>query len=163
MSVKLTKQGKIFFTSLAAIAIVGVLILSLVLQHNQKQMAVTPNYPTILPTNTTVASLGGWRRISPSNASPVYAYSDSLSGVKIDVSEQPLPASFKDSLDSKLADLAKQFNATTKLDSDPIAYIGTSAKGPQSVILTKHDLLILIKSASVIDNKSWQKYISSLN
>lgn len=162
MAVKLTKQGKIFFTIVAAVAIVGLVVVSLILQHNQKIAAVKPSYQTVLPAKTTADQLGGWRRISPQNSDPVYAYSDTIDGVKVDVSEQPLPASFKDDVPGKIADLAKQFNATTKLDGDPVIYLGTSAQGPQSVIFTKNNLLILIKSASAVSSASWQKYAQSL-
>jgi hypothetical protein len=80
------------------------------------------------------------------------------------VSEQPLPDAFTRDTAGSIADLAKQYNATVKLKAgDAAVYVGTSAKGPQSTILAKHSLLILIKSKSQIDNSSWTNYVSSLN
>ena len=59
--------------------------------------------------------------------------------------------------------LAQGYNATDKIKaSDTDVYIGTSSKGPQSVILAKEDLLILIKSQGKVSNDAWQKYVDSL-
>jgi hypothetical protein len=125
---------------------------------------VSPSYPTVLPESSSIESLGGWKKISPPEAEAVYAYSDSLESVDITVSEQPLPKSFKNDIDSQLADLAKKFNAGDQLEtSNATTYIGTSANGPQSVIVTKKNLLILIKSQKKIEDSSWIRYINSLN
>lgn len=116
-----------------------------------------------MPDDKAISNLGGWRQISPPGAEPVYAYVDTISNTTINVSQQPLPDSFKDDVDSQIANMAKKFNATTKLDADDTkVYIGTSAKGPQSVIFTKNGLLILIKSQQTITDKSWIDYIQSL-
>jgi hypothetical protein len=93
----------------------------------------------------------------------VYAYIDKLAGVQINVSEQPLPASFKDNPDQQLSQLAQNFEATNKITAGgTTVYIGTSIKGPQSVLLTKSNLLILIKSTGQIPNGDWAAYINSL-
>lgn len=121
-------------------------------------------YQTVLPDGKTITDLGGWKRVSPPESEPVFAYTDTLENVTISVSQQPLPPSFTGSIDDHIAELAKKFNATTRVDSDgtPL-YIGTSAQGPQSVILSKNTLLILIKSQGKIDTAAWQKYTKSLN
>src|SRR5690606_16113848 len=113
---------------------------------NQKE--VTPSFETVQPDGKTVNQVGGWSLVSPENSAPVYAYTDMIDGVKITVSEQVLPREFQDNTPGKVEELAKQFNATTKLEGSEsqIFYLGTSAKGPQSVILAKNNLLILIKS-----------------
>jgi len=121
-------------------------------------------YQTILPSGKSIDSLGGWKRVSPSKADPVYAYVDKIGDTPINVSEQPLPQSFIGDTDDNVAELAKQYNATTKIDANGIkVYIGSSAKGPQSVIFTKNSLLILIKSDQKIDDAAWVSYIKSLN
>jgi hypothetical protein len=141
---------------------------------NQKSMSSTqdvpkkqidsPSYPTVLPDSFTIESLGGWTKISPPDAEAVYAYSDNLDSVGITVSEQPLPEAFKNNIDTQLADLAKKFNANDHLETpSATTYIGTSANGPQSVIVTKKNLLILIKSQKKIEDSSWIRYINSLN
>ena len=124
----------------------------------------TPEYETVSPKDKSIDKLGGWRRISPPEGEPVFAYSDKINNTPISVSQQPLPDSFKTGTDGQVAELAKKFNATTKIDADgtPV-YIGTSAKGPQSVILAKNDVLILIKSQQKIEDPSWIEYIKSLN
>jgi len=123
----------------------------------------SPSYPTVLPKEKSIGSLGGWKRVSPPEKDPVFAFSDTLDGVSISISEQPLPASFKNDTDNQVAGLAQKFSATDKLETGAItAYIGTSSKGPQSVIFTKNDLLILIKSEQKVADTSWTAYIRAL-
>lgn len=125
--------------------------------------ATTPTYETVTPKDKSIEDLGGWQRVSPANSNPVFAYSDKIGDISINVSQQPLPEPFKKNTDSHVADLAKKFSATTKLDAGSTkAYIGTSAKGPQSVIFSQKETLILIKSQKTIDNKAWIQYIASL-
>lgn len=156
------------------IVIVGALVLwSVVNQQSTAKKTAARNsnesvenleYQTVLPESKSISELGGWKRISPEKSDPVFAYSDKIGDVPISVSEQPLPASFKTNVDDQIAELAKKFNATTKIDaSGTKVYIGTSAKGPQSAILTKNGLLVLIKSENKVDEKDWTAYIKSLN
>jgi hypothetical protein len=154
------------------IVVLGLTITGFTLAHNNKdtdssvvgeKKTDTPKYPTILPSGKSIESLNGWTRISPPENDPVYAYTDGISGISISVSEQPIPASFVDNLDSRVSDLAKKYNATTQISAgDTKVYIGTSAKGPQSVIFAKNDVLVLIKSQQKIADKEWIKYIESL-
>ena len=123
----------------------------------------TPKYSTLLPANKDINSLGGWKRVSPTNADPVYAYVDKIDGVPISVSEQPLPDKFKTNTADQIKELAQDFSATEKITvGEIIIYLGSSSDGPQSVIIDKGDLLILIKSESKIENSSWANYVSSL-
>ena len=122
-----------------------------------------PSYPTLLPTGISIEELGGWQRVSPQGKDPVFAYVDSINGVQINVSQQPLPQSFKQDTTGSIEKLAEQFYAKDKITVDELtAYVGTSEKGPQSVVLAKKDLLILIKSTEKIPNDLWGVYISSL-
>lgn len=123
----------------------------------------TPKYATVVPAGKSIQSLGGWTRISPPNRDPVYAYADKIDGVQINVSEQPLPANFLSDTANQIAQLAEGFGATGKftVGSTPV-YIGTSVNGPQSLILSKSKLLILIKSTTPLSNNKWAAYISSL-
>ena len=128
------------------------------------QTRLNPGYPTVLPSSKTISGLGGWQRISPPGSEPVYAYADTIDGVAISVSQQPLPVSFKTNTKEQVAELAKKFNATTQVQAGSTTlYIGTSAKGPQSVIFIKETVLILIKSQQKIKDTSWQQYAESLN
>lgn len=156
------------------IVIIGLAVIGLSIHHHNaltSSRASNPNsvienleYQTVLPSGKSIDSLGGWKRVSPSGSEPVYAYVDSIDGIPVSVSQQPLPASFKADIDGQVAELAKKFNATTKLDAgDTKVYLGTSAKGPQSVILTKNGLLILIKSQEKVTDGAWITYAKSLN
>lgn len=158
----------------SVVIIIGVIVIwSVVNQQSTAKKATARNsnesvenleYQTVLPENKSISELGGWKRISPEKSDPVFAFSDKIGDVPISVSEQPLPASFKTNIDDQIAELAKKFNATTKIDaSGTKVYIGTSAKGPQSAILTKNGLLILIKSENKVDEKAWAQYVKSLN
>lgn len=122
-----------------------------------------PTFATLLPEKKKITDLGGWKRVSPPQNEPVFAYTDTLAGTSVSVSQQPLPPAFKSNPKSQVAELAKKFNATSKIDVNGTdVYIGTSAKGPQSVIFAKKDLLILIKSQNKVDDMTWASYIASL-
>lgn len=121
-------------------------------------------YQTVVPTGRTIGSLGGWKKISPPGKPAVYAFSDTIGGVIIHVSQQPLPDSFIGNSEARVAELAKSYNAQTTIDAGGTrAYLGTSAKGPQSVIFTKNNLLIMIKSQKKVPNASWSTYIKALS
>ncbi len=123
----------------------------------------TPSYATLLPVGKTATDLGGWTRISPANRDPVYAFVDKIGTVQVTVSEQPLPAKLEVDPATQVAQLAQNFSATDKFTAGgTTAYIGTSAQGPQSVILTKKGLLVLIKSTYTLTNDQWAAYITSL-
>lgn len=120
----------------------------------------TPEYATITPNQKSVE----WSRVSPPNHNAVFAFADTVGSIPITVSEQPLPDSFKHGTDSQLEELAKSYSANRFITVDDTkVYIGTSAKGPQSLILSKKSLLILIKSTATLHDEQWSAYISSLN
>jgi hypothetical protein len=122
-----------------------------------------PNYQTILPEGKSIENYGAWVRVSPENKNPVYAYADKLNNVLINVSEQPVPVTFKADIQGSMKKLAEQYSANDIVTAgDVTAYIGTSIKGPQSVLLIKDDILILMKSASRIPDNYWTDYIRSL-
>lgn len=129
-----------------------------------KELIENIEYQTILPEGKSIDKLGGWKRVSPEGQTPVYAYVDKIGEASISVSQQPLPGSFIGKVDKEVAQLAKSYGATTELQADETkVYVGTSAKGPQSVILSKNSLLIMIKSQKQIDNSAWVEYIKGLN
>ena len=131
--------------------------------HTPKLEKGTPNYATVLPAGKSIKSLGGWTRISPPKASPVYTYIDRLENVQINVSEQPLPDSFKSDTARQLQQFAENEKATQKITvGGSTVYISTSSQGPQSIFFTKNNLLILVKSDATISDNSWVNYINSL-
>jgi hypothetical protein len=122
-----------------------------------------PDYKTLVPAGKDIKQLGGWTRVSPPDKNPVFAYTDMIGSTRISVSEQPLPKNFKNDTAVQIDELAKGFNANEKITaSGTTIHLGTSANGAQSVILTKNNLLILIKSVSPITSNEWVKYVTSL-
>lgn len=155
-----TKQKKRYVYS--AILVVVVIIIAAILLIRPRGTSEIPTYDTVLPRGATVEALGGWKRVSPPGSEPVFAYLDTIDGVSISVSQQPLPTDFEKK-DDAVGELARSYNATHALAvGDMTIYIGTSAKGPQSVIFSKKDLLILIKSQATIADTKWLSYISTL-
>ncbi len=131
--------------------------------HPSIKKGVKPKYDTVLPKGKSIDDLGGWALVSPPNVEPVYAYTDKVGDISVIVSQQQLPKSFKAETATRIEEVAKQFTANDKITAgDTTAYIGTSIKGPQSVVFSKNDLLILIKSSAKVPNDQWVKYISSL-
>jgi len=127
------------------------------------QNSTLPNFKPVLPQGKSIESLGGWQKLTTPSGDTFYVYLDTVNGVTVNVSQQLLPGKFKDDVTNKMTDLARAYNANTKLDVDGTrVYIGTSAKGPQSVLFTKNGLLILMKSWATIPDAEWTTYIKSL-
>ena len=79
------------------------------------------------------------------------------------MSQQPLPDAFNDDAEKELEKLATSFSADELIvTSNPKAYLGTSVKGPQTVIFYKYDILVFILASRKIDKQDWTDYIRSL-
>jgi len=151
-----------------SIIAIGIILLSIgaytLLANKYRASSENPGFETLTPRGKSADDFGGWKRVSPPKSDPVFAYTDSIKGVPILVSQQAMPASFTGNINDEVTALAKQFNAAAEIDANGIIiYIGTSAKGPQSVIFTKNDLLILIKSQKQIENSAWAEYVKLLS
>lgn len=117
----------------------------------------------ILPKDSSITALGGWKQTKTPTDEPIFTYNDTINGIAISVSQQLLPKASQVTTDAHVADIAKKINATNKIDAEGTKlYIGTSTKGPQYVVLTKNNLLILIKSLNTIDDNAWANYAKSL-
>lgn len=164
-----SKKAIVITSSIAAVILISLLVAIFLYQHsktaeNTARTTEQPQFSTILPKDKSINKLGGWGRVSPPNTEPVFAYNDTLAGVSISVSQQPLPKAFEGDEEAQVSELAKQYGATTQISAgDTKVHIGISSQGPQSVIFVKNNLLILIKSQQKIDNKDWSKYIESLS
>lgn len=123
-----------------------------------------PTFATQLPEGKSIDDLGGWGRVSPSTSDPVFAFADSIGGVRITVSEQQLPANFRADPVGKVTALAKQFNATDPLSvsQGAVAFMGVGMKGQQSVVMYEHDLLILARSDEKLSKVQWESYLDHL-
>lgn len=122
-----------------------------------------PNFSALIPKGKTIESLGGWQKLTAPNGDVFNVYVDNVSGVSVNVSQQQLPGKFKNDLTNQMTNMARAYNANTKLDANGTkVYVGTSAKGPQSVIFTKNGVLVLMKSWATIPDADWITYINSL-
>ena len=76
---------------------------------------------------------------------------------------QPIPSTFKPAIGDNVKKVAEQFSANTVLSVDNgAAYLGTSAKGPQSFVGYRGDLLVFMTSQQKIADKAWADYFDSL-
>lgn len=120
--------------------------------------SATPDYTTLTPDHKQV----NWQRSVLPSGSTAYVYADDISGIPITVSEQPLPANLA-SDPMKLEEIARGYHATRFITVDGAkVFIGMPLKGIQAVLFTKSNLLVLMKSTSVLNDAQWQAYIQSL-
>jgi hypothetical protein len=171
---RLTKKQKLL--SLTVVGIVAILlgttawINTQTTNHKSKLSAQnrapglvqgSPNFAVLVPNGKSVNNIGGFIR---SDKNQLFVYIDKINNVRINVSQQPLPDDFKSNPTNQVEQLAKNYKADGKITvGGNTIHIGTSAKGPQTVLFTKNDLLILIVSNDKIENDQWAQYISSLN
>jgi hypothetical protein len=123
-----------------------------------------PEFDTLLPVGKTIEELGGWGRVSPPDRDPVFAYSDTLADSHIVVSQQPMPNDYANDPKAGAAKIAKQFNAGKQLTTTEggVVYIASANSGAQSVITTKKNLLIMIRSTAAIGDEIWRSYVYGL-
>jgi len=122
-----------------------------------------PNFRAVLPEHKTIESLGGWQKLTAPNHDVFYVYLDTINGVDVNVSQQLLPGKFKGNVTQSMLEMARAYNANVTLDADGVTvYVGTSAKGPQSVLFTKNGVLVLMKSWATIPDSDWVAYVKSL-
>lgn len=154
-----------FFTAIAMI-LLGFVFLGIGIYkvHSSKadETNVSPNFDPVLPQGKTIKSLGGWQKLTSPNGDAFFVFVDTVNGVTINVSQQQLPGKFKGDITNKMTELSRAYNANTKLDADGVpVYVGTSAKGPQSVLFSKNGLLVLMKSWATIPDSAWIAYVKS--
>jgi hypothetical protein len=122
--------------------------------------AQSPAYQPILPDGDETAT------DSPLAYDPqrgIVSYTDKIKNIPITVSQQPLPANFAANPDKEVENIAKNFSAKEVIEAGGTkAFLGTSFKGPQSVILHKNKLLIFLYSDNKIEKEDWAVYIMGL-
>lgn len=125
----------------------------------------TPDFKAFLPAGETIDAYGGWTRVSPSDSAPVYAYSATLYGTAIIVSQQKLPNNFEGDVQGKVQELQSDQGYVTQhtieLDSTTI-YIGVSKNNYQSTIFEREGTLVLITSYRSINDSTIESYVKSL-
>lgn len=121
----------------------------------------TPQFKTVVPDGD--VSKTDSKTVGYDSSKQVASYIDTLSGVPITVSMQAMPSSFPTDASNQVQKIAENFSANTELPVDKYsAFLGTSAKGPQSLVGYKGRVLIFITSDTKIDNSAWVQYFDSL-
>lgn len=153
-------RKKLLLVGGAIVISISILTTMLLLQPKGGFQSVSPDFKALTPNN----AKQDWKQSKPEGSSAaVYIFTDTIHDVPIKVSEQPLPPSFRDDPASKIAEVAQGFNATNTMQVNGLTvYIGTSTKGPQSVIFSDGTLLVLIKSDTTISSGAWADYIKTL-
>ena len=92
----------------------------------------------------------------------VAVYSIKLKDRNLVVSQQLLPEGFKSDPTSRLKTLAETIYAKDAIaGKNSTAYLGTSIKGPQTLVFVTNELLVFIKSDGKIDNDQWRTLLDS--
>lgn len=149
------------------LGLIGFLIWNGVAAHSDRKTgdltAVAPPFQAVLPANVAIEDLGGWQKLTPPSGDAYFVFTDEINSVRIQVSQQPMPSSFKANPTEKIAEMARAYNATETFDVHGTkVYLGNSVKGPQSVIFTRKNVLVLINSDKKIEDAAWVNYIKSL-
>jgi hypothetical protein len=120
-----------------------------------------PEFKTLAPNGDVKSAASG--SYAYDQAKKVASYTDKIGTVNVVVSQQQLPDKFLGNPDGELAKFADQIYAKEKLEVGvTTAYIGTSEKGPQTVVFTKDLLLIFISADRELDKSSLFNYIDAL-
>lgn len=105
-------------------------------------------------------------KVSPPENAPVYAFIDTFQGVELRLSQQEMPPEFKDNQAEKLAQVAKDFQATDVIQIDDMkVYHGFTERfgGVQSLVFIKKDVMVFISSAKKFSDDDWAGYILGLD
>lgn len=123
-----------------------------------------PKFKILLPSGDQKNIISDIVRSTPNNVAPGYRYFDDINGSTISVTQQQLPESFKADVASKVAAMAKDFQANNVIKiNDNIVYHGINEKTKQqSLIFTKNNLLVFIISEKKLSDDDWAGYITSL-
>lgn len=153
--------------AIACVSVVGAIVVLNIAKSPSNTGGTTangtnvPDFKTILPNGKTEETSSGKLGYDPERK--VASFTDTIDLVDVTVSQQPLPEAFKTDPQGELKKLAEQISANEEIkNSSPNAYLGTSAKGPQTVVFVKNNLLIFIHSSRSIDKPGWAEYITRL-
>jgi len=162
------KKAGIMLAGLAVVGLAGFSAFKLIDKTNSNDTrdvlsdaVIEPEYDTVLPEGKKEETEGGKIGYDPQRK--VASFKDTIGGVPVTVSQQPLPEPFKANPDEEIKKVAENFSATEVIsEANPRIYLGNDVKGPQTVIFHKNDVLVFILSSQPIDNKQWVAYITEL-
>ena len=123
----------------------------------------TPSFAILKPEGRKFDSLDTVK-VSPTGNDPVYAFTDTLDGIEIQVSQQEVPKSFDFNQEVELERVAKDFQATNviQIDDNKVFHGLSDKTKQQSLIFIKDDLLVFIKSPQKLSDEVWAGYIMGL-
>ena len=91
-------------------------------------------------------------------------YDDEINGIPITVSQQPFPDIYRSDVEGGVSKIAKDFGAKETLTYEgQTMYYGQDFEGPQTVVLSKNDLLVFILTTKAVDKLALQVYAGNLN
>jgi hypothetical protein len=120
-----------------------------------------PSFAVLYPKNK--ENLVAVTRKTPSG-DIIHTFKDEISSIEIEVTQQELPASFKEDKVTKLENMAKGFLADNIIQVDTITiYHGMDERtGVQSLFFIKNESLFSVRAASQLNDDIWAAYIASL-
>lgn len=161
--------------SLAALAVLLVLVAGINKLNNKQDVssdtggaatgtaanAVKPEFNSLVPEGKDSDFEAS--KVRYDSEKKVASFEDTIIGVGITLSQQQLPENFKSDPEAEVQKIAENFGAREVIYAGEVkAFSGVSAKGPQTVIFSKHDLLIFIKSNEKLDKDGLIQYIIDL-
>lgn len=159
------KRNKLIFLIILTLAIIisAGLVLKAALNrsHQSKSfvntMLASPNFHVLKPADNPTVTL------APLKGDHAFSFDDKIAGIAVTVNQQPLPSDFKANPAQALADFAKTLQTTTKFGAGSVtAYTGKTARGEQTTVFVKNDLLLFITSKQSLSNDQLANYINLL-
>ena len=151
----------VVFVLIIVVSIGGVLLLN---HSNDKKNTTNQAQPDFNPL------YANGNKPDPDQASFAYngerhvaSYNDTVAGVDITVSQQPLPENFKKDPEEEFQKLSKTFKHVQPFYAGEVkAYKALSDLGQQTVFFVKNDLLVFINAQKQLDQDGLLLYIASL-
>ncbi|MDB5169601.1 MAG: hypothetical protein JWO41_957 [Candidatus Saccharibacteria bacterium] len=129
----------------------------------QSTVTVKPAFKPVTPAAKTELADGEAGKTSYDTAKKTFSYADSIKGMDITVSQQPLPTSFG-SAEKAVTSIAKSLSATQAVVTNRgTGYIATDPKShAQTVVYSFNNLLIFINSPFSQQSGDWKVYLENL-
>ncbi len=139
-------------------------VVSMGASQDDAAILTSPTFKPVAPKSKPNLAQGSSQATSFDGKLDSYSFTDSLNGVPLTVSQQPIPATFS-SASQALSSVAKSMNAKTIIPTSsglPAYEVFNANTSIQSLVFTMNNLLIFIQSNFQHSNAEWTNYINSL-